>query len=430
MVDHEATQVLRIVTRLNIGGPSRQVLSLTQGLPDRGFSSELAFGMSGDREGNMCDGAHLQHTLIPKMRREINPLNDLQAYRNIRELLRTRQPTIVHTHMAKAGALGRIAASQIGIPYIVHTFHGHVLEGYFSPAVNRTLVEIERRLARRTDALIAVSGTVRDALIELGIGVPDQWRVVPLGLDLDYLVKSSKHPAVARRSLGLPVRVPLVGIVGRLASIKDLPTFLAACGLITSSNPDVQFVVAGDGPLREELERRGTELLGPRIRFLGWVDDLAALYSALDLVLLTSLNEGTPVALIEAAAAGKPVVSTNVGGVSDVVLDNKSGFLVSPGEPASIADRANLLLGDQELAARFGAAGREYVSAQFSSERLLSDIAALYAELMESRGSDLGAVGFRNHHLNNFSKRGLRLKADQRSRLRYIGNPAEHVLET
>ena len=174
-------------------------------------------------------------------------------------------------------------------------------------------------LAKRTDALVSVSTRVRDELLALGIGTPGQWRVVPLGLELGDLLRGPAERSASRAALGLPPQDQLVGIVGRLAAIKDHGTFLAMAAKLAAARPDVSFVVAGDGALRESLEATARSLLGTRIRFLGWATDLPVLYGALDVVVLTSRNEGTPVALIEAGAAGRPVVATDVGGVAEVI---------------------------------------------------------------------------------------------------------------
>src|SRR5207245_2820341 len=256
---------------------------------------------------------------ISALRRETDFVADARAVRALGQLMRRRRPDIVHTHTTTAGGLGRIAARRAKVPITVHTFHGHVLSGYLSGAQTRALATAERFLARRTDVLVSVSERVRDDLLSLGIGRPSQWRVVPLGLELGDLLSGPAPAAEARRALELPGEAPLVGIVGRLAAIKDHPTFLAMAASVAHRHPEAHFVVAGDGALRPAMESSAKEMLGDRVHFLGWATDLPALYGALDVVVLTSRNEGTPVALIEAAAAGRPVVATAVGGVPAVV---------------------------------------------------------------------------------------------------------------
>jgi glycosyltransferase involved in cell wall biosynthesis len=257
-----------------------------------------------------------------------------------------------------------------------------VLEGYFSGWKTWAFLATERGLARMSDALVAVSPAVRDELLALGIGRPRQWRVIPVGLDLHDLLTQEVNREKARGAFGLPETGPVVGIVGRLVPIKDHVTFLDAAARVARERPDATFVVAGGGELRSELEVRARHILGDRCRFLGWVMDLPTLYGALDVVVLTSRNEGTPVALIEAGAAGKPAVATRVGGVADAVQDGKTGLLVPPGDPRAIAAGVSALLDDPSRARAFGEAARREASSKFRIERLADDLAGLYGELL------------------------------------------------
>lgn len=378
-------KVFRVITRLNIGGPARQALMLHRVLPERGVPSELVSGAPQEEEGAFPPPTE-RYTLVDHLRRETDFVADARAIRMLTRLMREWQPDIVHTHTTTAGGLGRIAARRAKVPVIVHTFHGHVLSGYLSGPQTRALTLAERALAKRTDALVSVSTRVRDELLALGVGRPEQWRVVPLGLELGDLLGGPAERAASRAALGLPLDGPLVGIVGRLAAIKDHDTFLAMAATLAAAREDVGFVVAGDGGLRESLEAKAKALLGGRIRFLGWATDLPVLYGALDVVVLTSRNEGTPVALIEAGAAALPVVATDVGGVAEVVRDGESGFVVPAGDATALAAKVGSLLDGPAAARTMGLAGREWVRARFSSERLVEDLLALYGELMERRG--------------------------------------------
>jgi len=372
---------VRVIRRLSVGGPARQAIQLTEVLAARGFGTELVSGVEGDREGRIESTVPV--TVVPSLKREVDPRADLAAGRALHRLIRARRPDIVHTHMAKAGALGRLAAHRVRVPVVVHTFHGHVLDGYFSPPVARAFIAAERGLARWTTALIAVSAAVRDELLRLGIGRAEQWRVIPLGLDLEPLVAPAPDRAAARASLGLPPHGAVVGIVGRLVPIKDHATFLAAAVEVAAVRDDVRFAIVGDGELRNELEDKARHLLGDRVTFTGWVQDLPRLYAALDVVVLTSRNEGTPVALIEAAAAGKPVVATRVGGVTDVVRDGVTGALAVAGDIAGVSGELLKVLGDPGLARAHGDAARAHVRDRFSQQRLDDDIEALYRELLD-----------------------------------------------
>lgn len=379
-------RVLRVITRLNVGGPSRQALFLTGELASRGFDTRLVWGTSGEGEGELTPGDLLPATHVPWLARELHVGNDVRAMRELAGLMRRWRPRIVHTHLAKAGALGRIVAHRAGVPVVAHTYHGHVLQEYFSRLANAAFAEAERRLAARSDALIAVASGVRDDLLALGIGRPEQWHVVPVGVDVATLLRDRPSRAEARARLGLPPDGQMVGIVGRLAPIKDHRTFLKAAARALADRPDAGVVVAGDGELRAELERDARSMLGERAHFVGWVNDLPALYGALDVVALTSRLEGTPVALIEAAASGTPVVATEVGGVPDVVRHGRTGLLVPPRDPVAVAAQLVTLLDDPEGARRMGEEGAQWVRTRFSRERLADDLTALYAELLAKAG--------------------------------------------
>ena len=382
--------VIHVTTRLNVGGPARQAMLLTQALPSRGFSSHLVYGSVSAGEGELQLSPGMPAGRIPELRREMHPIDDVRAFRELGRLISVRRPQVVHTNLAKAGALGRIAAHRARVPVVVHTFHGHVLEGYFSSPVSRGFLVLERLLATISDALLAVSNTVRDDLVALRVGRPDQWCVIPLGLDLEDLLRGH-DPRTARQALGLSETGPAVGIVGRLTAIKEHRTFLRAMAHVAHQRPDATFVVAGEGELRARLQTEAARLLGDRCRFLGWVMDLPALYAALDVVVLTSRNEGAPVALIEAGAAGRPVVATKVGGVADVVLDGRTGLLAPAGDVSRIANHVLRLLANPAEADALGAAGRDWVRDRFTIDRLADDLAALYRKLLDRKSYSAGA---------------------------------------
>ncbi|MGH2757038.1 MAG: glycosyltransferase family 4 protein [Actinomycetota bacterium] len=374
--------VMHVVTRLNIGGLSRHVINLSAALPRFGFRSTIVSGSETSAEGELrpTEGPYIQ---IGSLGRSIHPLRDVKALRALTRVMETERPTIVHTNMAKAGLLGRVAAKRAGVPIVIHSYHGHVLSGYFSSVANVLFTMAERALARRTDALVAVSEEVRRDLETRGIGSPSQWNVIPVVLDLDSLAEGSLPPSEARSRLGLPSARHAVGIVGRLVPIKDVATFLRVGERLCAELDDIVLVVAGDGELRAELESQARRTMGDKVRFLGWVSDLPTLYAALDVVLLTSRNEGTPVTLIEAAAAGKPVVAADVGGVSAVVTDSVTGYLTTAGDDATFASKTMELLSDPSLAQRMGEQARARVLDRFSSEGIASKLADLYRRLID-----------------------------------------------
>lgn len=368
-------EVLRLITRLNIGGPARQALLLTKELHDR-WRTMLVAGAPTPEEGELSDAA------VPVQRvplvRPVDPVNDVQAFRRVSSLMRAARPKIVHTHMAKAGMIGRLAAHRFDARTI-HTYHGHVHQGYFNPLAQRVFLEIERRLARSTNILIAISPEIRNELLDLGIGRADQFRMIPLGFDLTSHLSVRAPSGELRRAIGIDNTTPLIGIVGRLVPIKDVTTLFRAVALLE----DVHIAILGDGELRDELENQAHGMgLGERAHFTGWWPDVAAAMSDLDVVALTSTNEGTPVSLIEALACERPVVATDVGGVRFVVRDGDTGLLCPPGDPASFAAALRRLLDHPDLARRMATAGRRSVRDRFHKDRLIADIADLYEELI------------------------------------------------
>lgn len=386
---------MRLITRLNIGGPSIQAIALSERLTARGFSTRLVHGSLGEGEGDMryllSPSADVEQ--LPQLRRELSPRDDCAALSRVLAILRDFRPQIVHTHMAKAGAIGRAAAAihnRFAAPgertRIVHTYHGHVLEGYFGAAKTALFVGIERQLARATDRIVAISPAIRDELLnEHHIGRPAQYRVVPLGFDLSAMTAvDDRARAAARQTLGLPPSAHVVSTVGRLTAIKQHQLFLETARLVARDDPAAIFLIAGDGELRAPLEQTARDFgLADRVRFLGWRRDLATIYGASDVFLLTSRNEGTPVALIESLAAGVPGVSTDVGGVRDV-LKHDMGTVAALGADAAVglARAVTQFLADPARRKSAGDRGRQSVVARYGIDRLVDDVDALYRELL------------------------------------------------
>jgi glycosyltransferase involved in cell wall biosynthesis len=389
-------RVLRLITRLNIGGPSIQAITLSERLTSRGFTTRLVHGSLGEGEGDMryllSPSVNVEH--LPRLGRELSPGDDYAVFRCVSAMVREFRPQIVHTHMAKAGAIGRAAAALYNRSVapsdrarIVHTYHGHVLEGYFSPAKTALFVGVERLLARSTDRIIAISPAIRDELLrDHRIGRAEQYRVVPLGFDLSALAAiDDRARADARLRLGIDAGAHVVSTVGRLTAIKQHHLFLETARIVARSDPSAVFLIAGDGELRTTLEDTARDFgLADRVRFLGWRRDLATIYGASDVFLLTSRNEGTPVALIESLAAGVPGVSTDVGGVRDVLIDSSGvvGIAAPYGDAVGLADAVAKLLADASLRRAYGERGRASVVARYGVDRLVGDIDALYRELV------------------------------------------------
>ena len=383
-------RVLRVIARLNIGGPAIHATLLTERLDPARYESRLVSGREAFQEGNYLDlyGRSLSGlTVIPELGREVQGWSDLKAFIQLLRLMREFRPHIVHTHTAKAGTLGRLAARLARVPVVVHTYHGHVFHGYFSPAKTRLFLAIERWLARHTDRLLTVSENVCRELLDLGVGSPERLIVIPLGLDLDRFLRCEEMRGQLRAELKVSPETLLVGVVARLVPIKRHECFLAAAAKVVQRYPGCHFLLIGDGERRQELETLVRQLqLGGRVRFLGWRNDLERIYADLDLVVLTSANEGLPVSLIEGMAAGRPVVATRVGGVPNLVEDGVMGCLVPPGDPEPLAEAMTTLLADPQRCAQMGRAGQARVYPAFSARRLLEDIDRLYTRLL-SRAS-------------------------------------------
>lgn len=385
-------RVLRVITRLNIGGPAIHTILLTRALDDgREWTSTLVAGTTAAHEGDMLDlaAAHgVQPVLLPALGREISPADDLLAVAKMVRLVRVLRPDVVHTHMAKAGTVGRLAAAICRVPLVVHTYHGHVFHGYFSPRKTRVFLAIERALGRLTDRIVVVGDRQLEELAGT-YRVAPRGKLLPirLGLELEPFLHAEQHRGTLRAELGLAPDTPLVGIVARLVPIKAHEDFFEAVRLVRAAVPALQVLVVGDGERRGALEALVERLgLQSAVRFLGWRRDLPAVYADLDVVALASHNEGSPVALIEALAAARPVVSTAVGGVPEVVVDGETGLTVPARQPTGLAGAILTLLRDPTRAAALGRAGRAHVYPRYASARLADDMRALYRAGLAARG--------------------------------------------
>lgn len=361
---------------------------LSDGLDPARFEQLLLAGSVGEGEGDYVSlrAPHLPVIQLDGLGRAVDVWSDVRAAAEIRRAIERFRPHIVHTHTAKAGALGRPAAWSCGVPATVHTFHGHLLRGYFSPAKTKALVLAERSLAHFTTRLVSVGAQVRDELLAAGVGRPGQFSVVPPGVDAPEAPSRQE----ARRRLELPADGLVVGLVARLTAVKRPDRFLAVAAEIARHRPATTFLVAGEGDLLDEMRTKAADL-GLAVRFLGWRPDVEAVYAACDVVMLTSDNEGMPVSLIEAAFAGRPAVTTDVGSAPEVVLDGSTGFVV-PADVGELVKAAERLLVDPELRKAMGTAAATHARDHFSSARLVSDIARLYEEIVEDKGDRMHKV--------------------------------------
>ena len=384
-------KVVRIIARLNVGGPAIHVILLSAGLDPARFETVLVSGREEEHEGNMLHLAvekGVTPVFVDALSRNIRFGADLASFWKLYRFLRRERPDIVHTHTAKAGMVGRLAAILARVPIRVHTFHGHVLRGYFSPARTALFRWIEKILARLSTRVIMVSAHGREELLGMGIGRPERFLHIPLGLELRRLADLSSQRGQLRSRLGLPEDAFLVGNIARLVPIKGLSDFVAAARkVVAGTDRPVHFAIVGVGELEAALRREVADAgLGERVHFAGFWPDVAPVYADLDLTVLSSYNEGLPVAIIESMAAGLPVVGTRVGGIPELVADGTTGALVPPGDVDALAEAILAMADAPEHARRMGQAGRERVIPQLCSERLIADIEALYTELAREKG--------------------------------------------
>jgi glycosyltransferase involved in cell wall biosynthesis len=379
-------KILRVIDRLNVGGPAIHATLTTRGLRDAGFTTVLVSGEIEPGEADMSyllDEYGVDRILIPSLGRELRPLRDLVTAYKLWRVIRRERPDVVHTHKAKAGAIGRLCALLAGVPVRVHTYHGHVFHGYFGAAKTLLFLAIERALAHVTTRLVAPAPSLVEELsTRYSIAARQRFSVVPLGFDLAPFARAEQHRGELSRRLGVAEDVLLVGIVGRMVPVKDHATFVAAAALLATRRNDVHFVFIGGGELEDDVRRDvHARQLAARCHFLGWSRQLERVYADLDAIALSSVNEGTPVTLIEAMAAGIPVAATAVGGVPDLLHQGARGELAPPRDPATLADAIERAL---SAPARARAARiRGDILAEHGAERLCSNLAALYTDLLE-----------------------------------------------
>ena len=383
-----------MIARLNMVGPALHVSYLTRGLETRGYHTTLVAGKLARGEDSMAyvaDDLGVDVVGVRELHREISPVYDPVAVKRIVQEIRRVRPHILHTHTAKAGAVGRAAALIAGDarpPVIVHTYHGHVLRGYFDPVRTQIFRETERALARHTTRLVAVGPEVRDDLVELGVAPAEQFSVIRLGIDLESRVLGDDAQRAEYRTLfGIPEDRFVVGWIGRMTAIKRVGDILSSFKRLLDRGVDATLVLVGDGPDRDDVEQRAYDLgIARHVLFVGYQRDVAPYYALFDALVLPSGNEGTPVVAIESLAARRPVVATRVGGVPDVVDDGEDGILTEVGDIDGLASALERLARDPELRARFGEHGHAKVLPRYRVQRLVDDIDELYRELLDEQG--------------------------------------------
>ena len=384
------TKVLRIINRFNIGGPTYNATFLTRCLSED-FETLLIGGLPEESEADslyILDQYDVKPVILAEMKRKPSFKSDRQAYLKIKEIIKEFKPDIVHTHASKAGALGRKAAHACKVPIVVHTFHGHVFHSYFGSAKTFLYKSIERNLAKKSTGIIAISEQQKIELSQTHkICAEDKVKVIPLGFDLDkFRVDLDANRIETRKAYNLSEDEVAVAIIGRLAPIKNHHFFLNVVNSILSKGTkNVRFFIVGDGELKAEissLANRINHAFGEKVVLTSWIKDVNKFNAGMDVICLTSNNEGTPVSLIEAQASNIPVVTTDVGGVKDIVLDGKTGFIVPKGDVEAFENKLSILIENKEIRKKMSQNGWAFVKEKFHYLRLVKDMEAYYNELL------------------------------------------------
>ena len=400
---------MHMLARLNIGGPTAYTISLLNSLPSSCYQSLLVCGKVGRDEGDMSYLAKEKNVFtryIPDLGRKISPLNDLKSYIAIRKIIKQFKPNIIHTHTSKAGAIGRFAGVTLNISKkhnskikLIHTYHGHVFHSYFNPVTSYIFILIERFLAKFTDYIIVISPKQKfDICRKYRVARPGKVRLVPLGFNLTrFTIQSNNRMKIRKKYFPQSTdSKKLVGVIGRLTKVKNHRMFLDSIKCLEEKGKvDLfKFLIIGDGELKADLQSYSNKLgISDKVVFTGWQKDMPSIYEALDIVVLTSLNEGTPVTLIEGMAAKKPIVATNVGGVSDLMgrleLDKgnelqitENGMLIPTENSKALAEALIYLTENMEEMTVTANRAKDFVFKHYSMDRLVGDIESLYSELL------------------------------------------------
>jgi glycosyltransferase involved in cell wall biosynthesis len=398
-------RVLRILNRLIIGGPLLNAAYLTRYMSPE-FETLLVVGEKETHEkeaGFFTEELGIQPMYIPEMGRSIHLRKDYLSYRRIKSIIRDFKPDIVHTHAAKPGAVGRLAAAGMKVPVIVHTYHGHVFHSYFSNIKTKFFLNIERYLAKKSDAIIAISNQqLKELSVDFTIAPAEKFKIIPLGLDLEiFQQETGAKRKKFRDEFGVQDDEVVITITGRLVPVKNHILFLEGIAyVLENTTKKIKAFIVGDGETRNALEEKARKLgisfskeknmqhLHPLV-FTSWRHDMDVINAGSDIIALTSLNEGTPVSLIEAQAAGKPVVSTRVGGISDVVAEGETGLLSDCNDKEAFCRNLLNLAEDEELRSKLGNHSTDAIIKKFSYRRLVDDMARLYYELLEKKQHDV-----------------------------------------
>ncbi len=407
-------KILRILNRFNLGGPTYNAAFLTKYI-SKDFKTLLIGGTETESElssHHILEEIDVDFKIIPEMSRDINPINDYIAYRKLKNIIQDFKPDIVHTHAAKAGLLGRKAAIAMNVPCIVHTYHGHVFHSYFNKVTTNFYKNLERHYAKRTDRIITISNSQKKEISRaLNMENDSRFSVVPLGVDLKKFKQNEFEKRISfRSSFNLDNKTIAIGIIGRLVPIKNHQLFINAFAQLKNiSSKRIKAFIIGDGELHDELiiyaAQRGLMIstnssfnANADIFFTSWIKEMDAVYAGLDIVALSSLNEGTPITLIEAQAAGKPIIATDVGGVSDTVWENYTALLSPSKNIYDYVQNLSKLVADENLRLKFSANGWNFVNHKFHYQRMVDEVEKLYYEILKDKGVSVSPIGGRQDY--------------------------------
>ncbi len=392
-------RVLRIINRLNLGGPTYNAAYLTKYMEPE-FETLLVSGMKDESEESsefIVKDLDLHPIYMPEMYRELNPFRDYKSYYKLRKIIEEYKPDIVHTHAAKAGAVGRLAASHSGVPIIVHTFHGHVFHSYFGAAKTRIFLEIERYLAKRTTGIVTLSEIQKKELTEeFKIAPAEKFEIIPLGFDLDkFSINTEEKRKRFRDEYNIDDDEIAIGIVGRLVPVKNHTLFLKAVKIVSEKTTQkIRAFIIGDGEERKKIEQLaitlGLKFNNENLRekniltLTSWIKEIDVSNAGMDIIALTSNNEGTPVSLIEAQASSKPIVSTNVGGIENIVIKDQTALLSARGDEKHFADNLLWLVESHDKRNELSQSGQNLMMNKFSYQRLCTDMTSYYHKLLQN----------------------------------------------
>lgn len=392
-------KILRIINRFNLGGPTYNAAYLTKYISSD-FETLLVGGVKEEAEGSseyIVRNLGIEPVIIPEMQRSVNPASDIIAYRKISKLIKQFKPDIVHTHASKAGTVGRLAAIRNKVPVIVHTFHGHVFHSYFGSKKTSLFINIEQGLASKCSKIIAISNKQKEELSEIyKIAEPNKFDVIPLGFDLQRFQENTEQRRDNfRKTYLLDDDEIAIGIIGRLAQVKNHELFLKAINNVRkTTSKKIRAFIIGDGELKDDLmglcrslnldfhHVNGEQNKKATVTFTSWIKDIEMAYPGLDIIAMTSLNEGTPVSLIEAQAANRAIISTNVGGIENIVIPNKTATLTKNNCVDDFTKKLTELVNSKSLRSLYELNGWTHVKDKFHYTRLVSDMEKLYYKLL------------------------------------------------